>query len=105
MEELALLMLDLDHFKLVLPNCSAAEARLTAEAIADAVRSHRPRGDGVEPLTASVGVAIFGDHPRTSIGSVVSEADTAMYAAKDGGRDAVRVFDPGAVSDVPGTSG
>jgi diguanylate cyclase (GGDEF)-like protein len=91
-----------DEFAVVLPNCSAAEARLAAEAIAAAIRSHRPAGEGVEPLTASVGVAIFGDHPRTSIGSVVSEADTAMYAAKDGGRDGVRVFDPVAVSDVPG---
>ena len=42
---------------------------------------------------------MFGDDPRTSIASVVSEADTAMYAAKDGGRDGVRVFDPVAVRD------
>ena len=42
---------------------------------------------------------MFGDHPRTSIASVVSEADTAMYAAKDDGRDGVRVFDPVAIRD------
>ena len=42
---------------------------------------------------------MFGDDPRTSIESVISEADTAMYAAKDGGRDGVRVFDPHAVRD------
>jgi hypothetical protein len=36
---------------------------------------------------------------------VVSEADTAMYAAKDGGRDGVRVFDPLAVRDeTPGSA-
>ena len=66
---------------------------MVAEAIArrDPRRTNRP--DGVEPVTASVGVAMFGDDPRTSIASVVSEADTAMYAAKDGGRDGVRVFD------------
>jgi diguanylate cyclase (GGDEF)-like protein len=88
-----------DEFAVVLPRCSAAEARLAAEGIADAIRAHEPKGDGVEPVTASVGVAMFGDHPRTSIGSVVSEADTAMYAAKDGGRDGVRFFDPLAVRD------
>jgi diguanylate cyclase (GGDEF)-like protein len=88
-----------DEFAVVLPRCSPAEARLAAEAIADAIRDHQPAGDGVEPLTASVGVAMFGDHPRTSIASVVSEADTAMYAAKDGGRDSVRFFDPVAVRD------
>jgi diguanylate cyclase (GGDEF)-like protein len=86
-----------DEFAVVLPRCSPAEARVVAEAIAQAIRQHEP--PEIESLTASVGVAIFGDHPRTSIGSVVSEADTAMYAAKDGGRDGVRVFDPIAVRD------
>jgi diguanylate cyclase (GGDEF)-like protein len=88
-----------DEFAVVLPRCSPTEARLAAEAIANAIRDHQPAGEGVEPLTASVGVAMFGDHPRTSIASVVSEADTAMYAAKDGGRDGVRFFDPVAVRD------
>ncbi len=46
---------------------------------------------------------MFGDHARTSIASVISEADSAMYAAKDGGRDGVRVFDPLAIrGDSPG---
>lgn len=88
-----------DEFAIVLPRCSLAEARVTAEAIATAIREHEPAWDDVEPITASVGVAMFGDHARTSIASVVSEADTAMYAAKDGGRDGVRVFDPVAVRD------
>jgi diguanylate cyclase (GGDEF)-like protein len=91
-----------DEFAVVLPRCSPGEARLAAEAIAEAIRTHRPEGEGVEPLTASIGVAMFGDHPRTSIASVVSEADTAMYAAKDGGRDGVRFFDPVAVRDESG---
>jgi diguanylate cyclase (GGDEF)-like protein len=91
-----------DEFAVVLPRCSAAEARLVAEAIAAAIREHPPAA-GVDPVTASIGVAMFGDHPRTSIASVVSEADTAMYAAKDGGRDSVRVYDATAVrSDAPG---
>jgi diguanylate cyclase (GGDEF)-like protein len=94
-----------DEFAVVLPHCNLAEARVVAEAIADAIREHEPTWDDVEPITASVGVAMFGDHARTSSASVVSEADTAMYAAKDGGRDGVRVFDPIAVrDDSPGTS-
>jgi GGDEF domain-containing protein len=53
-------------------------------------------------VTVSVGVAMFGDDPRTSAATVFSEADTAMYAAKDEGRDGVRVFDSVAVrEDVP----
>ena len=86
-----------DEFAIVLPHCDAEEARVVAEAIATAIREHQPERDGVEPVTASVGVAMFGDDPRTSFESVVSEADTAMYAAKDAGRDGVRVFDPVAV--------
>jgi diguanylate cyclase (GGDEF)-like protein len=88
-----------DEFAVVLPRCTTEEAQLTAEAIATAIRDHEPEIDGAEPITASVGVAVFGDHARSSSASVVSEADTAMYAAKDGGRDSVRVFDPLAIRD------
>ncbi len=91
-----------DEFAVVLPRCTAGEAQLAAEGIATAIREH-PRPDGGDPITASVGVAMFGDHARTSIASVISEADSAMYAAKDGGRDGVRVFDPLAIrGDSPG---
>jgi diguanylate cyclase (GGDEF)-like protein len=88
-----------DEFAIVLPRSTPAEAQSAAEAIAKAIREHRPHHDGLEPITASVGVATFGDDPRTSVESVVSEADTAMYAAKDGGRDRVRVFDSEAVRE------
>jgi diguanylate cyclase (GGDEF)-like protein len=91
-----------DEFAVVLPRSTSAEGQLTAEAIVKAIREHQPEVDGAEPITASVGVAVFGDHARSSIASVVSEADTAMYAAKDGGRDGVRVFDPLAIrGDAP----
>ena len=88
-----------DEFAIVLPRSSPSEARMVAESIATAIRGHQPAHGDIEPITASVGVAMFGSNPRTSIESVVSEADTAMYAAKDGGRDGVRVFDPVAVRD------
>ena len=88
-----------DEFALVLPRCSPGEARVVAESIATSIREHCSEREDIEPITASVGVAMFGDDPRTSIESVVSEADTAMYAAKDGGGDSVRVFDPLAVRD------
>jgi diguanylate cyclase (GGDEF)-like protein len=88
-----------DEFAIVLPHCSPAEARTVAEAVVAAIREHRSTRAELEPITASVGIAMFGEDPRTSPESVVSEADTAMYAAKDGGRDGVRVFDPLAVRD------
>jgi diguanylate cyclase (GGDEF)-like protein len=90
-----------DEFAVILPRCSREEARLAAEAIADEVRDHRS-GQETGPVTVSIGVSVFGTDPRTSVATVVSEADAAMYAAKDEGRDAVRVFDPFSVrEDVP----
>ncbi|HUB99289.1 MAG TPA: diguanylate cyclase [Solirubrobacterales bacterium] len=85
-----------DEFAVILPRCTVGEARLAAEAIATEIREHNPDGEP-EPVTASLGVAMFGDRPRTNIAAIVSEADTAMYAAKEGGRDGVRVFDREAV--------
>ncbi len=86
-----------DEFAIVLPHCDPAEAQVVAEEIVAAIRNHTPQGDGVQAVTASVGIAKFGAHRRTSFELVLSEADTAMYAAKDAGRDGVRVFDPLAV--------
>jgi diguanylate cyclase (GGDEF)-like protein len=91
-----------DEFAIVLPRCTPAEARVVAESVAQAIAEHRSGDERLAPVTASVGVARFGEDPRTSIESVISEADTAMYAAKDGGRDGVRVFDPHAIRDEAG---
>jgi diguanylate cyclase (GGDEF)-like protein len=88
----ALARLGGDEFAVILPRCSREEARLAGEAIAAAVRGHRPEGQAT-PVTARVGVAMFGEGRHNSVASVVSEADAAMYAAKDAGRDQVRVFD------------
>jgi diguanylate cyclase (GGDEF)-like protein len=82
-----------DEFAVILPRCSREEAQLTAEAIAEEIRGYRPK-EVEGKITVSIGVAMFGDDPRTGVATVVSEADTAMYAAKDEGRDGVRVFDP-----------
>jgi len=40
---------------------------------------------------------VFGDDPLMSYATLVSEADTAMYAAKDAGGDGFRVFYPDAL--------
>jgi diguanylate cyclase (GGDEF)-like protein len=87
-----------DEFAIVLPNTGVGEARTVAEAIVASIKDGtRLNGNGA--VTASVGIAVFGDDPRLSPESIASEADTAMYAAKDGGRDGVRVFDALAVRD------
>lgn len=87
-----------DEFGIVLPRCSVTEAKVVAETIATAIRNHIPQ-EGLPPITASVGIAIFGD-TGTSLDAVRTEADSALYAAKDAGRDAVRVFNPIAGADL-----
>jgi diguanylate cyclase (GGDEF)-like protein len=87
-----------DEFAVILPRCSREEARIAADAIAAEIRqSHR--GDGGDPVTVSIGIALFDGDPRRDVAAVVSDADAAMYAAKDEGRDGVRVFEP---ADVAG---
>ena len=85
-----------DEFAVVLPNADATEARLVAESIVATIREHGEEGDG-DGVTASIGIAAFGDDPRRSSESIVSAADTAMYAAKDAGRDQVRLFEGEAI--------
>ncbi len=97
----ALARLGGDEFAVILPRSDRGEALLVADSIVGAIRTHRPQDDDLDPITASVGIAMFGEDPRTSPSSVISEADTAMYAAKDGGRDGVRVFDPASVREKP----
>jgi diguanylate cyclase (GGDEF)-like protein len=87
-----------DEFAVILPRCGQEEARAAAEAIAAEIRKHDYEEETGGP-TVSVGITIFGDDPRTSPATVVSQADTAMYAAKDEGRDAVRVFEPMALRE------
>jgi diguanylate cyclase (GGDEF)-like protein len=87
-----------DEFAVILPRCSREEALIAAEAIAEEIRRHHPQ-DGVDPVTVSIGIAMFGTDPQTSVATVVSDADAAMYAAKDEGRDGVRVFEPLSVQE------
>ena len=88
-----------DEFAVLLPSSRPAEANLVAEVIVGAVRDYRGEEEGFEPITCSVGVAIFGEDPLMSYPTLLSEADTAMYAAKDAGGDGFRVFAPAAIRE------
>jgi diguanylate cyclase (GGDEF)-like protein len=80
-----------DEFGIVLPRCDEAEARAVATEIATAIREHAPSEEGVPPITASIGIALFGADPESSLESLLIDADAAMYEAKRGGRDSVRL--------------
>lgn len=72
------------------------EAQRLAERLRTAVSG--ARGDAGHAVTASVGVAVAdpddGEDPVAALWRLVERADTAMYAAKRGGRDRVAVADP-----------
>jgi diguanylate cyclase (GGDEF)-like protein len=79
-----------DEFAAVLPRCDLDEAEEVAEAIATAIRLHVLPGEAAPPVTASIGIATFGPMSE-GYDAVLSAADGAMYEAKRGGRDSIRV--------------
>ena len=82
-----------DEFVVLLPNTTAADAKIIAHRIVQAVRLKEHRfGHGNVRVTASAGVATF---PRdaTSAEDLIRAADIAMYRAKNAGKDQVATND------------
>jgi diguanylate cyclase (GGDEF)-like protein/PAS domain S-box-containing protein len=81
-----------DEFGILLESCSIDEAMRTAELLREAVRNFRfTWEDRVFRLGASVGVVpITADNE--DVASVLSAADSACAAAKEGGRNRVHSF-------------
>ena len=88
-----------DEFVVALGNLSedpeeaAAQAKIVAERILAAVaRPHLLEGQEWRN-TASIGIAVVGDHRETT-DVVLQHADIAMYQAKIAGRNTIRFFAP-----------
>ena len=58
-----------DEFAIVLPQCDTDEARHIAETIGAAIREQAAAAPDRPPLTASIGIAMFGADPRISFES------------------------------------
>ncbi len=82
-----------DEFGLLLERCSLEQAERVADSIRQAIYSYRFLwGANSLSVGASIGVVrIVRD--TTSAASVLSAADIACYAAKDGGRNRVQVYE------------
>ena len=78
-----------EEFLVVLPETSAAGARVVAEKLRAAVEALAPLIDG-EPreITVSAGIGVWHDALR-GVEELVREADEKLYAAKDAGRNRV----------------
>ena len=74
----------------ILPHTPRDEAYLTAERIRQQVEAHVfEAGGGPVPVTVSVGVASYPAEGIDGPNALVREADRALYAAKEGGRNRV----------------
>lgn len=87
-----------EEFVLVLPEASLDDSRRRADQLRQAVKRLRvSHGDQlIGPVTVSMGVAAFPDH-GTDGETLLKAADTALYAAKRGGRDRVAVAKKAAI--------
>lgn len=84
-----------DEFAVVLPGTTKTEAYAVAEKVRLSIAALRvsPRGaQGDSPVgtTASIGIASAGGDVADGVG-LLDAADRALYAAKEGGRDQVRL--------------
>jgi diguanylate cyclase (GGDEF)-like protein len=89
-----------DEFTVVLPGRQHAhEATAVAQSLLEAFASPlRVEGSDVV-VTLSVGISLYPEHTDDAA-SLVQYADSAMYFAKNGGRNAQRLFQPEMVAQV-----
>jgi diguanylate cyclase (GGDEF)-like protein/PAS domain S-box-containing protein len=83
-----------DEFAVLLPHGGAREAEQVAESILAAVRSQSvlTTAGRRRPVTASIGIALFGQAARLTAEDILVNADLAMYDAKEAGRDRAAVY-------------
>lgn len=83
-----------EEFIALLPNTNANSVAYAAEELRSAVQDKEflCNNSGRIPVTISVGVAVFEGSPGMTLDSIISQADNALYDAKEGGRNRVVVY-------------
>ena len=81
-----------EEFIILLPESELAGAVKTAERIQKSLASNCPSFEGNEiTVTLSLGICTVSDS-HTNFEAVIKDADTAMYRAKESGRNRIEVF-------------
>ena len=89
-----------DEFALALPDLTLDEASAQARRMLEAIGECRPiRTKAGVPInvSASIGLVAFPDQGTDPV-ELIAKADSAMYAAKDAGRNRFEVFDENSMS-------
>lgn len=82
-----------DEFGVLLPGCSLEDAERLASKLRKTVREHQFTWDGKNfQVGVSIGVVPISTDTR-DVTEALSAADVACYAAKEGGRDCVHVYE------------
>ena len=81
-----------DEFVILLPNINKTEdVEKIAIKIVKALQSKHQIGSHQLYITTSIGISIYPDH-ADNIDDLITNADTAMYEAKNGGRNAYKLY-------------
>jgi diguanylate cyclase (GGDEF)-like protein len=81
-----------EEFVVILPGADSAEAKISAERVRKAVESMRVENEGQElKVTISIGSATYPDD-ATDKANLIDNADKALYASKDLGRNRVSLY-------------
>jgi diguanylate cyclase (GGDEF)-like protein/PAS domain S-box-containing protein len=83
-----------DEFAVLMTEGDEREAQRLARDLLDLVRRRSvvPNGGVPGGITASIGIALFDARENLSAVDILLEADTAMYTAKQGGRDRIAAY-------------
>jgi diguanylate cyclase (GGDEF)-like protein/PAS domain S-box-containing protein len=83
-----------DEFAVLITEGGEAEAQSLASDLSDLVRRRAVVLEGGTPggMTVSIGIAVFDDREDLSASDVLSDADAALYTAKEEGRDRIAAY-------------
>ncbi len=84
-----------EEFAIILPGTTATSARRLAERLHEAISTlSRDLWQDEKSLTASIGLTCFDGSRLAGSGELVSEADAALYRAKNNGRNCTEIYLP-----------
>jgi diguanylate cyclase (GGDEF)-like protein len=79
-----------DEFAVLLPEANLAQALAVAENLRDLIHEAQP--ELPMAIGASIGVAVFEPDHRLGIDEVMAAADSALYTAKEQGKNCIEVY-------------